>query len=436
MLNQGCKQLLVAFLMLGAAVSRAAAQEVLSDGFVTLNMAPEVIAPERQSVLQHNRPDYDPLGIRAGSCLLFPTLDAVGVYDSNVYATTNNTKSDFYADITPALSLQSDWNSNALIVQTSGEIKRYAEQVSENVSNFTGLVGGRLDVVHDVYFTAVGGYEIQHEDRNSPDALNGKFPIEYDVALGQLGYVHEAGRLGLRINGLITNYDYHNGITSSGLPVIETDRSRTEYSATGRVSYEIVPGYHGFVQASGNVRDYNSKFDAGGFQRSSTGYEVDIGTAFALGPTINGEVYVGYIDQNYDDARLKDGSGVAFGGNLLWNVTQLTSIRASVARTVEETIISPASSYLQTTVSLGVEHELLRDFLISGALTYIVQDYEGINRTDDNYGANLQMRYLLNRNLSAGVGFNYVKRSSNSVGDAVGAAYDRTSVTADIRFQY
>src|SRR4051794_25286779 len=90
---------------------------------------------ERRSVLQKARPDYDPLGARVGSFLLLPAVEVRETYDSNIFATPSNEKGDFYTTIHPELQLRSNWNNHALAFQASGDIKRYADHVSENTTN-------------------------------------------------------------------------------------------------------------------------------------------------------------------------------------------------------------------------------------------------------------------------------------------------------------
>src|SRR5262249_39816013 len=160
--------------------------------------------------------------------------------------------------------------------------------------------------------------------------VDGIAPIEYDLATGNLGFVHDTGRLGLKIDTAVAHYNYHNGLTGNGQTILETNRNMTEYAITLRVTYEIVPGYHAFVQATGDKRDYEDRLGPGGFERSSRGYEASVGTAIRLGPTLNGELFVGYLQQDYDDPRLRPASGIGFGGSLLWNVTRLTSVRATL----------------------------------------------------------------------------------------------------------
>ena len=398
-------------------------------------------SPESTSVLQRARPDYNPLGIRAGGFLVYPSLDLGEFYDSNVYAIPTGVKSDFYTDVAPNVNVASNWNTNALNFSAGGEIKRYSQLVSENVSNANVATNGRIDILRDIYLLGGLSYQLEHEDRSSPNSIVGQAqPTEYQVAGAGIGYVHEPGRLGLRIDGIANFYSYDNAQTSTGTTIIETDRNRIEYSVKPRLQYEIVPGYHAFVQASGNGVTYQASRDQFGYQRDSNGWEADAGTAVEITRIIHGEVFAGYLQQNYTDPRLRQDSGVGFGGNALWNVTDLDSIRFNLSRTVQETIVNnvvgttvvDAASDLQTSAGVSVEHELLRNVLLNAGVTYVEDDFEGISRTDNSYQADAGARYLLTRVWSAGLDFTYRKRdSSQSIND-----YEREIVTARLRTQF
>jgi hypothetical protein len=402
----------------------------LADDTVSPEMSDaEINSLERHSVLERPRPDYDPLGIRTGSFLVFPTVNLGESYDTNVFATATNTKSDLYATLSPGVVVRSDWNVHALEFSAKGDTRRYVTQANENVTSFAVRGDGRLDILRDIYALGGAGYQLLHEDRSSPDSVNGKKPVEYHVTSANLGYVHELGRLGARVDATIDSFSFNNATASTGATINQRDRDRIVYTVAPRLTYEIVPAYNAFAKLSGNGRDYVQKFDSRGFQRSSKGYELDVGTALDFTHVVNGEVFIGYLSQFYDDARLKTASGLAFGGTVLWNVTQLTSIRAILSRTIQETtqfatignVTTDAASYLKSAFTLSLDHELLRDVLLSGYVSYVNSDYQGINRTDDQLEVNVEARYLINQTLSASAFLTYTTRSSN----VTGVAYDR-----------
>jgi hypothetical protein len=390
------------------------------------------------SILQASRPDYDAQGQHVGSFVLLPTLDVTETYSSNVYASTLDTRSDFFTTITPVVSLNSGWDRNFLGMTLGGEIDRYAQYVSENISNFNSLVSGRYDILDGVYIGGNAGFQILHEPRGSPNSVNGEFPTEYHVGKGELTFVKDNAVIGLKLDGSITHFDYFDVPAMNPVQpiIIETDRNRTEYDIVAEATYELAPHYRAVLRASGNERDYDHKLDPGNFQRSSTGYEVDAGVALNIASKVDGEFYIGYLDQSFADPRFTDAGGLGFGANLLWNVDGVTSVRANLSRSVEETIVVQASSFIQTAVSLSLEHEFRQNILGDVSFNYAHQAYQDFGRVDDIYGFNIEGRYLLTRNLATSLNVGYTSKVSNAIGDTQLSPYNQAIVALRLRLQY
>ncbi len=282
--------------------------------------------------------------------------------------------------------------------------------------------------------------------------MNQLHPTEYHVTGAYLAYVHELTRIGLRVDSTVTSYDFNSQFTQFGVLVPENDRDRIEYVVAPRVSYEFIPGYQAFVRAVGNLRQYNQQDqtllhpDPGDFRitnpsarRNSKGYELDAGTAIEVTRLVTAEVYVGFLHQDYE-AQGQPGelfhnfNGPAFGGNLLWNVTPLTSLKGSFSQSVAETTLviatptpanpfaeAAASGSRETNFQLTAEHELLRNVLLTGSVGYVRDAYSEINRTDNTFGGDIGARYLMNRNVRLTADVSYSKRDSN----VPGVGYER-----------
>lgn len=400
---------------------------------------PEATVPQRQSVLQRPRPDYDPVGARIGDFFLYPSAELEEFWDSNVFASSSHAKGDFYTSARPAVSLLSDWGSSALNVLANGEIRRYAGEVSENQTNYSLVTNGRLDILHGEYLSGALGFQQAHVDRTSPSSVPTQtHPTEYHETTGLLKFNRDRGVLGLQANAGVDYFNYNDAFTSTGALIHETDLNRVEIHGGPRVSYEIIPGYHAFVAVAGNDRIYQSTFDSFGIKRSSHGFETDVGTAFQISPVITGEAFVGYIQQNYDDSRISAIHSPGFGGNLLWNVTQATSVRAKVSRTVQEvdffgtTASATVTSFLETQAGISVEQEVLRNILLTGGASLTSEDFRGTSRTDNIAEGDLGLTYLLNRMWRAGLDVSYQSRTSNTSG----VSYNRALIGAKVRLQY
>src|SRR5512144_3388111 len=94
----------------GLAVSTAISDAALAQQLT--RTLPEA-APHGETVATRARPELEPLGIRAGSFLIYPKLGVDGTYNDNVFATNHNVKDDFITDIKPEVSVESDWANHA-----------------------------------------------------------------------------------------------------------------------------------------------------------------------------------------------------------------------------------------------------------------------------------------------------------------------------------
>jgi len=440
----------IAALLASAALAPAQAQAPVLGPFPSWPggaLEPAAVGPLSETVMRRGRPDYDPLGIRWGSFIIHPSLSVVGTYDSNVFATANTAstpvKSDFFVTEIPTLSIGSDWNQDAVSLSVSGAFKQYASQTSEDVNNFTTEADGRLDLSNGEYLAIDTIYQLLHEDRSSPNAaISAKNPIEYKVMGADLVYVHQKARLGFRIDNTLTAYDFNNASTASGATIPENFRDRIEYVVAPRLNYEIVPGYNAFVRVIGNERQYFSQQIGGGpsgenVRRNSHGWEVDAGTAIEISRITTAEVYVGYLKQYYENPLLKWPSGIGFGANLIWNVTPISTIRASFSQAVAETTLPGASSSLETGVQLTGEHELLRNLLLLASVGFVHDNYQQASpaRSDNTFGADVGARYLLNRNWTATLDVNYSRRDS-SAGNIPTGNYSRVQAIASVKLGF
>jgi len=382
-------------------------------------LGPAAVGPEGTTVLNRPRPDYDFLGIRAGSFLIFPSIGLSGTYDSNIFATPSGAQSDFYLTENPSVAVNSDWNRHALGLTASGQFKQYTSHASENVNNGAVDGRGRLDISNGEYVSVDTGYALQHEDRSSPNApQNAKNPVQYTVTGGYLAYVRELRRLAFRVDSTLTSYAFNNQSDPTGALIVENDRDRIEYVLAPRVSYEYIPDYQAFLRVLGNVRRYNTKDNqtlqlfGNSARRNSQGYEVDAGSAIKITSLVTGEIYLGWLHQEYQSPLFSNVNGPAFGGNVLWNVTPLTSLKGSFSQSVAETTLAGVSSSYETNVLLTVEHELLRNLLLSGSVGFVRDTYQGATRVDSTVGVGAGVRYLMSRNVKLTFDLSYSDRNS------------------------
>ena len=171
-------------------------------------------------VMDRPRPDFDALGIHAGSFLIFPQMSVKEAYNSNIYAVSKAFTSDLITTLSPSLGVRSDWNQHALNLKVTADSAFYKGYNKENYTEIGAGVDGRLDVIRDGFLTGAFEYNRVHEDRGDPNATaSASEPTIYNTYTGRVGGSYGAGRLSVRVNGSGKVYRYDNTPLNPDYPV-------------------------------------------------------------------------------------------------------------------------------------------------------------------------------------------------------------------------
>lgn len=367
---------------------------------------------------------YQPKGIELGSFLLLPQVEVSEGYNNNVYARSNDKKSDFITRITPEFQLRSRFTNHMLNVTARAEQSLFATYKDDNHLDASTNVSGRYDFSREWEATgSLDAYQA-YEDRGSPDAVNGKSPTRTYGFGGRTGTKYQVGRytfLG-EVNGarrLFGDVD-----TSTGTTIDNSDRDRNEFGALGRGSYEMFPGYAAVAQVEVNRRQYDSSRDRSGYNRSSSGWRAETGIGVDITQLVRGDFLVGYLKQDYEDSRFKDPSGLALKSVLNWTPNRMTVVALSLERSVQETITTNASGMIHTGASILIRHEMQRNIILTGTASAFQDDFKGANQTNWTYDARARAVYALQPELYVGGEIGFRRRTSDKpdVGFSQGVA--------------
>jgi hypothetical protein len=369
--------------------------------------------PRDQTVRERDRPEVDPLGLHLGGFFAYPSVRTSEIYDDNIFATPSHTDGDFITEVAPELSIQSNWNNHALNFDAGAAAGYYATHTSEDYVDYHFGTDGRLDLTRDDQLTGAFSFRHQHDDRSSPDDVQGKTPTEYDLYRTEIGDQNRFGRFTLNLDGRLDRYNYFDVQADGGGTINNDDRDRVGALGSATVSYEIVPDYNAYVRVSYNRQIYDTTPDNDGFDRDSQGFETVAGMAIDLGGVTRADFFAGYLAQYYQDSAFGTVAGPSYGASLTWNVTGITTVTTTLTRTLEETTTPGAAGYFSTDALVNIDHELLRNLILNAYGGYGNRDYEGINRTDNVWVAGFGAEYLMNRYMSLDAKYRFDTRSSD-----------------------
>ncbi|WP_269219666.1 outer membrane beta-barrel protein [Brevundimonas vesicularis] len=418
----------VVLIMSGATDASAQALRSAQDAQIDLFVRNRAVA-----VRDRSQPAYDPLGIRAGGFTAFPRLQWGVVHDDNIFAAEDNRQPATTLRLTPEVVVRSNWSRHAFETRARAEIDRNLDFDSENTTDWSLGGAGRLDIVRGVDITLAADYARDHEARTAAGAGPvARRPIAFELASASLAATRTRGRLRLSADAAVLRYDYLDGLSDAGAVIEQDDRDRTAVRLTGRADYALSPATALFFQLARDDRRYHTV--AGSPERSSSGHEALAGVDFELGALIRGQVAAGYIRQNFHDPAYGDLDGFGGRARLSWFPTQLTTLTATATRSVEDTGVIGAAGALRTDVSIGADHELLRNLVLTAETAWSEDDYNGLGRTDTRFTAGFSVIYRLNRRYGLTAGLTYLDQSSS--GAVAGPSYRSTRLSAAVVSQF
>jgi hypothetical protein len=355
--------------------------------FAPVHAAAQVVQQRDVSVRDRSRPEYDPLGLRLGGFTLNGSLDLGVSTTDNLFANVSGAEeSDVVYSISPDARLTSNWSRHALAVYAGAGFDRHEDFGSADADTHYLRGVGRLDIGSNSSLTGAVGTAHEVESRTDPDSPVTFAPIEFDRTNASLTAQHTFNRF--RVTGEVarSEYDFEGA---------QDYRDNEENVLRGRLEMEVTPRLGVFVEGISDERDYTNAASL-----SSEGQQLLAGATFNVTDLLRGEIAVGQFQRDYTNSAL-DSDGVAASGSLQWYATRLTTVTFDVARGSESVIGGGTGDpFVETKYGARVDHELLRNLIVSAGVRAGEREFSGGGRNDDFTSADVGADYFLNRRVA------------------------------------
>lgn len=372
----------------------------------------EPVAPEDTPVATRQQPGYEPIGIRSGSWMFLPSLTTGAFYDSNIFSSNTEKRSDIAAVVEPTLRAYTLWGRNGIDMTLDAQHTAYNGNPGLDQTNASLKGNAWYDVSRDL--AVLTNFQIAHLNvgvgsLNSPSGA--VQPTPYDMAIGDVSIRKEFNRLTTSVGFRSETYDYGSTRAQNGSVLNLDSLDGQVYALHGRADYAISPTLGWFAAAEGNDRNVrgtpNQPLD-------SQGYRALTGVTFGLTSLITGEIGVGYISQSFVDPTIGTIQAPSYRAIVTWRPTRLLDIHFKAEQLVTQTSQTSSSGVLANAQELGLDYEVRRNIILSMTGAYETDQFSGVVRKDHVVSTDERIKYKLNRFAAVSIYHQYTDRNSDN----------------------
>lgn len=350
---------------------------------------------------QRQLDEYEPVGGRIGSFLLYPSAEARIEYDDNILALPDGGADDVEVTVRGAARIESQWQRHSLEASAYVQQNFHGRLTSEDAMEGGARVNGRLDIDRDTSARLVASIDSLAENRaNITSVREALRPTRFRRADALLSLAHDFGAFQLTGDAQILVLDFDDVPAIGGGVVEQGFRNSVYVRSAVTAAVEISPRVSGLLR--GQVDRLSFTEDSGEpdpFDRDTTGYALEAGVRLELDNLLFGEIRAGVLHREVDDPTGDGLTGVSFGANLTWSLTPLTTVSLFADRQVEEGGSQLVSGNIRSQARVVVEHELLRNLILEGQAGFAQIDTIGqIDVSAQEYNLMVEATWRLDRN--------------------------------------
>lgn len=376
---------------------------------------------------------FDPVGIRAGSFVIYPEVELDAAAFNNLFHTSVSPRSDISLEMRPTLRAVSAWRVHALEFRLTGLSSFHNHYPGEDDRAYLLEARGRIDIARQTNIELIASHQVDQEARGSINAATpGEPRTEVTTEKALVAFNHRFNRLSIQLRGGITEYDYGSITSTSGAIITNDERDMRELQAALRATWEFKPALLVFAEAQFLSRVHGAVSLSDGISRDSDGNRWRLGVSFGnKGQIVRGEASVGWGRQRPEDSRLAEIAGIIVDANLAWRINALSSLLLTARSDIGESTSAGSGGAMSRQAGIELRHAFRRDIIATAALRYAVQSYEGIDLTERELVAALTLERYLSREIAVFARYQH----TNFDTDAIGRSFEADEVRIGMRIR-
>ncbi len=354
-------------------------------------------------------PEYDQTGVRVGLWTITPTLNEGFGYDDNVTGTSNARGSPLI-DTNAMVAAAADYGLTKVNASAMVDDTEYLTQSAQSYTNWSVAGGVSQDIDRDTLYVG-GTYLNLNQTPRDLDAPDLDSTIAFRVADLRADYRIDLSQAYLLPGVDVSSYNFDNG-TAGGLPYVQSYRDRVVVTPTLEAGYEFATRRRVVVVVRDTQADFSHSV-AGIARENFNDASVLAGVAYDADGIIGFRLLVGYEQRNFASSAYKTIAAPIVEGAATWTPTELTTVKATVARYIEDSAAEATTGYTETALKLSVDHELYRNIILDAHVAVYLDDYAG-GGNQRYYTGGGGVTWRLNRNLSLIGDYRFSAREASS----------------------
>ena len=339
----------------------------------------------------------------------FAKADTSLAHDDNIYRVTDDlAQSDTYLSVAPELRLVGGIGKQRFELKYVGDYSKFSDASEADYTDHD--IRAKINFDHSLRFASrlEAGYQKEHEEPGAFDRIQldiieyNKFNQNYLLAGFSYGRESAVGRFAVDYRR--TDKDY----TNNNLDFL--DFVSDQFSA--RFTYRIAPKTRLYVESIFIDYDYE---EGNGFELDNTYKRYRAGLTWDFTNKLKGDINVGYQDKNYNLETLRDIDGLAYNGQISWDINTYTKLGFVGSRESVDSSLEDAGGFLRTSYGVSLSHKLT-ELLTIKADAGFAQDELVFNsaREDERSAYQISLDYEFLRYLTIGAFYTYDERESTT----------------------
>ncbi|AYA62820.1 outer membrane beta-barrel protein [Alteromonas sp. RKMC-009] len=327
--------------------------------------------------------------------------------DDNIYRVVDElATSDSYLSVNPKIEIMGASGKNRFSLAYDGAYSKFSENSTADYTDHD--IVGKAEMEHSLRLSSKfeAGFSDFHEDPGSINRIQLELTeynrINTEYLFGEFAYGTDES-----IGKIVGSYrkssrKYEN----ESFEYLDFDNNQY----TLRFEYRLAPKTRVYVETIQSRLNYDSALT---YELDNSYDRYQAGIKWEISEKLSGDVNIGYQQRNYKEEEIRDISGFAYDGIMLWKINTFTKWKFIARREAIDSTLEDASGFLRTTYSTTIEHDITELWKAELSLGYSKDELVlTANREDDRYIAGAGIKYDLNRIVDFGFNYTFEERSS------------------------